>query len=120
MIAQVSSTTARLSIYRIEKLLRLTYESGCSQRGGTRLGLSKSPVSKALKRPAAELDFARIHSERRKHRQATLFQLWQGYREEHPEGYGDSRFCVLYMKGLPRLDMEMRQAHCGGEKLFVD
>ena len=41
----------RIAMYKIEEVLRLTYESGCSQREvGHACGLSQSAVSKVLKR----------------------------------------------------------------------
>src|SRR6202007_384113 len=67
----------------------------------------------------AEPDWAEIHRElKRKH--VTLTMLWDEYIERHPEGYRYSRFCELYRGWASRLSVTMRQAHIGGDKLFVD
>ena len=70
-------------------------------------------------RRRAEPDWAEIHRElRRKH--VTLAMLWDEYIERHPDGYRYSRFCELYRSWASRLSVTMRQAHLGGDKLFVD
>jgi len=46
--------------------------------------------------------------------------LWDEYIERHPDGYRYSRFCELYRVWASRLTVTMRQAHAGGDKLFVD
>jgi transposase len=67
----------------------------------------------------AEPDWAAIHRElKRKH--VTLSILWDEYIAAHPEGYRYSRFCELYRSWERRLSVTMRQAHAGGDKLFVD
>src|SRR5438876_3913003 len=67
----------------------------------------------------AEPDWAEIHRElKRKH--VTLTMLWDEYIERRPEGYRYSRFCELYRSWASRLSVTMRQAHLGGDKLFVD
>src|SRR6266853_6121426 len=67
----------------------------------------------------AEPDWAEIHRElKRKH--VTLTMLWDEYIERCPEGYRYSRFCELYRSWASRLSVTMRQAHLGGDKLFVD
>jgi transposase len=66
-----------------------------------------------------EPDWAEIHRElKRKH--VTLTILWDEYIERCPEGYRYSRFCELYRSWASRLSVTMRQAHIGGDKLFVD
>lgn len=50
----------------------------------------------------------------------TLMVLWEEYRENHPEGYGYSRFCDLFRSFERRLSPVMRQHHVAGDKLFVD
>jgi hypothetical protein len=70
-------------------------------------------------RRRAEPDWAEIHRElRRKH--VTLAMLWDEYIERHPDGYRYSRFCELYRSWASRLSVTMRQAHVGGDKLFID
>ena len=83
-----------------------------------------SPVAVAL--PASDAsssrplpDWSHIACElRRKH--VTLMLLWEEYKEEHADGYQYSQFCELYRRWAERTDLSMRQAHRGGEKLFVD
>ena len=49
-----------------------------------------------------------------------LMVLWEEYREDHPEGYGYSRFCDLLREFERRLSPVMRQHHVAGDKVFVD
>ena len=64
-------------------------------------------------------DWSHIHQEmRRPH--VTLSLLWEEYREDHPTGYGYSRFCELYRRWEGRLTPVMRQHHVVGEALYVD
>jgi hypothetical protein len=75
--------------------------------------------SKQGHRRHAEPDWVAIHRElKRKH--VTLSILWDEYIEQHPDGYRYSRFCDLYRSWEGKLSVTMRQAHAGGEKLFVD
>jgi transposase len=46
--------------------------------------------------------------------------LWDEYIERCPEGYRYSRFCELDRNWASRLSVTMRQAHIGGDELFVD
>ena len=70
-------------------------------------------------RRRAEPDWAEIHRElKRKH--VTLAILWDEYIERYPDGYRYSRFCELYRGWASRLSVTMRQAHIGGDKLFVN
>jgi len=70
-------------------------------------------------RQYAEPDWAWVHRElKRKH--VTLSILWDEYIAQHPDGYRYSRFCDLYRGWEGKLSVTMRQAHAGGEKLFVD
>lgn len=50
----------------------------------------------------------------------TLQLLWKEYRQQHPEGYGYSRYCELYRGWAGTIDVVMRQHHAPGERLFVD
>jgi transposase len=50
----------------------------------------------------------------------TLLLLWQRYREDHPNGYGYSRYAGLYRQWLGQTDVRMLQRHKAGQKLFVD
>ena len=70
-------------------------------------------------RRRAEPDWATIHRElKRKH--VTLAILWDEYIACNAEGYRYSRFCELYRSWESKLSVTMRQAHVGGDKLFVD
>ena len=50
----------------------------------------------------------------------TLQRLWEEYRENNPEGYQYSQFCLRYRAWLGTLDIALRQDYKAGEKLFVD
>ena len=65
-------------------------------------------------------DFARLHQELQSNRHLTLQLLWEEYRQNHPDGYGYSRFCELYHRWRRQLDVVLRHEHKAGEKLFVD
>lgn len=69
--------------------------------------------------PQALPDWASIHGELRR-QSVTLRLLWQEYRQNHPAGYGYSRFCELYDRWAGTLDPVLRQVHPPGEKMFVD
>src|SRR6516162_4416432 len=71
------------------------------------------PRSKALP------EWGHIHAELRR-RGVTLALLWEEYRGNHPDGYGYSRFCDLYVEWRHGITATMRQTHAAGEKLFVD
>ena len=64
-------------------------------------------------------DWNYVHAELRR-RGVTLVLLWEEYRIEHPDGYGYSRFCDLYIAWRRGISATMRQTHVAGEKLFVD
>jgi len=81
--------------------------------------LYKNAGTKQGHRRQVEPDWAIVHRElKRKH--VTLSILWDEYIERHPDGYRYSRFCDLYRSWEGKLSVTMRQAHAGGEKLFVD
>jgi len=67
----------------------------------------------------AEPNWAEINRELMRNH-VTLTMLWDEYIECCPEGYHYSRFCELYRGWASRLSVTMRQAHIGGDKLFVD
>ena len=60
-----------------------------------------------------------MHRELKK-KGVTLIQLWAEYREEHPDGYGQSQFCELYSRYRKNLNLVMRIEHKAGEKAFSD
>lgn len=65
-------------------------------------------------------DWAQLHLELKRHKNVTLFLLWQEHKAIHPEGHQYSRFCELYSQWRGRQDLVMRQTHRAGEKLFID
>ena len=69
--------------------------------------------------PRPQPDYASVHKELRKPN-VTLQLLWEEYKQEHPAGYGHSRFHELYNAWSRRLDLVLRQDHGAGEKMFVD
>lgn len=79
----------------------------------------KSAGKKQGHRRIIEPDWASLHREmKRKH--VTLSILWDEYIAGHPERYRYSRFCELYRSWEDKISVTMRQAHLGGDKLFVD
>jgi transposase len=50
----------------------------------------------------------------------TLELLWQKYREQHPDGYRYSAFCLHDRAFAQTLPATLRQSHGPGERLFVD
>src|SRR6266404_114669 len=87
--------------------------------GALEARLYKNAGTKQGHRRQVEPDWAIVHRElKRKH--VTLSILWDEYIEQHPGGYRYSRFCDLYRSWEGKLSVTMRQAHAGGEKLFVD
>jgi transposase len=85
-----------------------------------RAALLPSPSPTSSWHKADEPDFADIGRQLQTHKPLTLQLLWQEYREQHPEGYGYSRYCGLYRHWLKRQDVVLRHEHRAGEKLFVD
>jgi transposase len=75
------------------------------------------PRAQSNKRPLP--DFAYIHTELKK-KGVTLIQLWAEYREEHPDGYGQTQFCDLYGRFEKSLNLVMRQEHKAGHTAFSD
>ena len=55
-------------------------------------------------------DWNHVHAELRR-RGVTLVLLWEEYRAEHPDGYGYSRFCGLYIDWRKGVSATMRQTH---------
>jgi transposase len=68
-------------------------------------------------RPVPE--WSRVHREL-KRKGVTLMLLWHEYREDFPDGYSYSQFCLRYRAFGATVDVPMRQEHRAGEKLFVD
>src|SRR6202007_635189 len=115
----VAPSTVRLTLKRLASAgLRWPLPAEMTDRG-LETALFAAAGTKQGHRRHAEPDWAEIHRElKRKH--VTLTMLWDEYIERHPEGYRYSRFCELYRGWASRLSVTMRQAHIGGDKLFVD
>src|SRR5262245_34955805 len=64
-------------------------------------------------------NWAEIHREL-KRPGVTLQLLWGEYRDQHPDGYGYSRFCDFFRAWEKRVSPTMRQTHIAGERMFVD
>ena len=64
-------------------------------------------------------DWAEVHLELRRPG-VTLTLLHMEYLERHPEGYRYTAWCARYGAWLARRSPRMRQAHVGGDKMFVD
>jgi transposase len=75
------------------------------------------PAVKAEQRPLPS--WAEIHREL-KRPGVTLQLLWGEYRDQHPDGYGYSRFCDFFRAWEKRVSPTMRQTHIAGERMFVD
>jgi transposase len=86
-----------------------------------RLYPSQSNSKLKARRPRPAPDWAEVRTElaRRDHH-VTLALLWQEYKAEQPDGYQYSQFCDLYRRFEKNLSVVLRQAHRGGEKIFVD
>ncbi len=67
----------------------------------------------------ADLDWPSIHKEL-KRKGVTLRLLWEEQFPVETSGLSCSQFCRRYKLWLGERDLEMRQEHKGGEKLFVD
>jgi transposase len=75
------------------------------------------PKPPTVQRPLP--NWAEIHREL-KRPGVTLQLLWLDYREQHPNGYGYSRYCDLHREWEKRVSPTMRQTHIAGERMFVD
>src|ERR1700748_1056618 len=115
----VAPSTVRLTLKRLARA-GLSWALPAEMTDSAReTALCAAAGTKQGHRRHVEPDWAEIHRElKRKH--VTLTMLWDEYIERCPEGYRYSRFCELYRSWASRLSVTMRQAHIGGDKLFVD
>ena len=63
--------------------------------------------------------FEYLHTELAR-KSVTLQLLWHEYRENNPEGYQYSQFCLRYRAWKKTLEMSFRNDYKAGEKCFVD
>ena len=69
----------------------------------------------------AEPDWLQVRRElssRRHH--VTLSLLWLEYRQDHPDGYGYTQFCVKFRRWQQTQDLVMRFEYPDGERVFID
>ena len=115
----IAASTVRLTVQRAveagftwplaDELTDAVLEQRLYGAAGTKQGHRRRP----------EPNWAMVHRElKRKH--VTLTVLWEEYIAQEPDGYRYSRWCDLYRAWEGTLSVTMRQAHAGGEKLFVD
>ena len=115
----VAPSTVRLTLKRLARAGLSWPLPGEMTDTALETALFAAAGTKQGHRRHVEPDWAEIHRElKRKH--VTLTMLWDEYIERCPEGYRYSRFCELYRSWASRLSVTMRQAHIGGDKLFVD
>jgi len=55
-----------------------------------------------------------------KRKGVTLQLLWQEYKEEHPDGYQYSQFCLHFQSWKNASEVRMHIKHKAGDKVFVD
>jgi len=115
----VAPSTVRLTLKRLARAGLSWPLPGEMTDTALEAALFAAAGTKQGHRRHAEPDWAQIHREL-KRKYVTLTMLWDEYIERCPEGYRYSRFCELYRNWASRLSVTMRQAHIGGDKLFVD
>ena len=76
------------------------------------------PAESAPARPVP--DWREVHRELRSGRHVTLRLLWLEWKQDHPDGWGYSRFCVHYERWLGAQGVVMRLSYPAGERTFVD
>lgn len=86
-----------------ETLISMLYKERSSQVSSSALAIDWSEVRRKLTR-----------------KNVTKQLLWDAYKEAHPNGLSYSRYCAYYRQWCDQLDVDMRQVHKAGEKLFVD
>jgi transposase len=73
--------------------------------------------SKTATRPLPDWPTVRRELQRKG---VTLQLLWQEYKQQYPNGYQYTRFCLLYRAWARQVDPVLRQEHKAGERVFVD
>jgi len=68
----------------------------------------------------SEIDFKELHLELKQHKNLTLQLLWEEHRERGEMPISYSHLSRLYREWQSKQSKYMRQAHKGGEKIFVD
>jgi transposase len=114
---QVSPTTVADYLRRARQAgLSWPLAEGLTERA-VDLALFPPTAASHVKRP--EPDWAAVHRQLGRSG-VTLDLLWQEYREQHPDGYQYSAFCLHYRAFAHALPVTLRQSHAPGERLFVD
>ena len=65
-------------------------------------------------------DWRQVHRELHRGRHVTLRLLWLEWRQDHPEAWGYTQFCVHYRAWLGTQDVVMRLSWPAGARMFVD
>jgi len=65
-------------------------------------------------------DWRYVHRELHRGRHVTLRLLWLEWRQDHPDGWGYTQFCVHYRAWLGTQDVVMRLAYPAGARMLVD
>jgi transposase len=65
-------------------------------------------------------DWGQVHAELHRGRHVTMRLLWLEWRQDHPEGWGYTQFCVHYRQWLGTKDVVMRLSWPAGARMFVD
>jgi transposase len=115
----MAASTVRATIARFESLGLVWPLPETITDSDLEAKIYKNAGKKQGHRRIIEPDWASLHREMKRKR-VTLSILWDEYIEAHPEGYRYSRFCELDGSWEGKLSVTMRQAHLGGDKLFVD
>lgn len=140
----------RISMRKIKEVLRLVHSLKLSQTQTAKIcNTSRSTVQEYLMRANAagikwpidsgisdaELE-AKLYSETKpknkdvldfeylitelKRPNVTKQLLWEEYKQDNPDGYQYTRFCMLINDYLKTKNYSMRQIHKAGEKTFLD
>jgi transposase len=65
-------------------------------------------------------DWRQVHRELHRGRHVTMRLLWLEWRQDHPDGWGYTQYCVHYRAWLGTQDVVMRLSWPAGARAFVD
>jgi transposase len=78
------------------------------------------PLTAALAERRPTPDWRDVHRELHRGRHVTLRLLWLEWRQDQPEGWGYTQFCVHYQAWLGAQDVVMRLDFPAGARMLVD
>ena len=78
------------------------------------------PLTAALAERRPVPDWRYVHRELHRGRHVTLRLLWLEWRQDQPEGWGYTQFCVHYRTWLGAQDVVMRLEYLAGARMLVD